>query len=151
MIDATYSVERWNDMHEEFEPFIAPHWAELGLDHQDVPVSIDWNKYSDLDTKEQLHVVCVRLNNNLIGYHISVISTMLHYSTTKHAIVDLYYLKPEYRKTKIGVEMFKFAERAFKKLGVVKVINGTKLHLNHTALFEGLGFKPTEIIFTKIL
>lgn len=147
----TYSVEHWNNMCEEFEPFIEPHWQELGLDHQDVPVSLDYSKYKNLDNSGHLHVVCVRDEGALIGYHISVIDTFLHYSTTKHASVDLYYLKPEYRKTKIGVEMFKFAERCFKGLGVVKIVNGTKLHLNHSALFEGLGYKPIELVFSKII
>lgn len=147
----TYQVERWNDIAEQFEPFIEPHWRELGLDHQDVPVDLYWEKYAELDNLGVLHVVTVRDDGVMIGYHISLVMVMLHYKSTLHAVVDLYYLKPEYRQSKIGLEMFRFAEESFKKLGVVKIINGTKLHLNHEKLFLGLGFKPTETIYTKIL
>lgn len=147
----TYQVERWNDIATQFEPFIEPHWQELGLDHQDVPVSLDWASYKALDDGRHLHVVTVRDNGAMVGYHISVLKTMLHYSTTLHAIVDLYYLKPEYRHDKTGLRMFQFAEDRFRELGVVKIINGTKLHLYHDKLFLGLGFTATETIFTKII
>lgn len=147
----TYSVEHWNDMHEELEPFIGPHWDELGLDHQDVPVSLHYEKYASLDAGGYLHLVAVRDEGALIGYHIAILDVFLHYSTTKHAAVDLYYLKPEYRKSKIGVELFKFAERCFKKLGVVKIVNGSKIHLLHDELFKGLGYKASDIVYTKII
>jgi hypothetical protein len=147
----TYQVERWNSIVREFDPFIEPHWKELGLDHIDVPVALDYPSYEKLDNDGHLHVVTVRDNGKLIGYHISLIRNMLHYANTLHAIVDLYYLKQEYRKSKIGVEMFQFAEDKFKELGVIKIINGSKIHLLHDKLFLGLGFKPTEIIYTKII
>jgi len=147
----TYQVERWNEIVREFDPFIEPHWKELGLDQIDVPVQLDYASYEKLDNDRHLHVVTVRDKGKLIGYHISIIRTMLHYATTLHAIVDLYYLKPEYRKDKTGLRMFQFAEDRFRELGVVKIINGTKLHLYHDKLFLGLGFKPKETIFTKII
>lgn len=151
MPSITYSVEHWTEIESEFLPFIEPHWRELGLDHIDVPVSLDFPKYRKLDQDGFLHVVCTRDEGVLIGYHISVIDTFLHYSTTKHMAVDLYFLKPEYRKSKIGLEMFQFAERCAKKLGVVKIVNGSKIHLHHEQLFKGLGYKSTDIIYSKII
>ena len=150
-MNITYSVESMLACKDELEPFIEPHWMELGLDHQDVPVALDWGTYKKHDDEGRLHMVAVRDNGVLIGYHISLLTNMLHYKNTLHAVTDLYYLKPEYRKTKIGVQMFKFAETCFKAKGVTKIITGTKLHLNHSALFESLGHKSTEITFTKIL
>jgi len=147
----SYQVEHWNDIVKEFEPFIQPHWEELGLDHQDVPVALDYASYEKLDNDGFLHTVTVRKDGELIGYHISLVRTMLHYVNTLHGIVDLYYLKPEHRKSKIGVEMFKFAEASMKELGVVKIITATKLHLNHSKLLESLGYKGTELTFTKIV
>lgn len=147
----TYAVEAWPDMYKEYEPFVIPHWEELGLDRMDVPVSIDWARYQELHDAGILHIVTTRDNGTLIGYHMSLVSTALHYSTTPHAMVDLYYLKPEYRKSKVGLKMFQFAERALKNRGVVKIITATKLHLNHTPLFEALGYKASEITFTKVI
>lgn len=147
----TYSVESWSEMYHELEPFVQPHWEELGLDHIDVPVDFDWARYLVLDEQGLIHIVCTRDDGKLIGYHISIVNSGLHYKSTIHAMVDLYYLKPEYRKSKIGVKMFQFAERALKTIGVKKIVTGTKIHLNHSALFGSLGYKNTEVTFTKVL
>lgn len=147
----TYTVESFITNRLELEPFVIPHWEELGLDHQDVPVNLDWDRYAELERAGGLHHVAVRDNGAIIGYTTAVISPMFHYATTLHAIYDLYYLLPQYRKSKIGVSMFLFAERCFRDLGVKKVMTGTKLHLNHEKLFLSLGMKPIEVIYTKIL
>jgi hypothetical protein len=147
----SFQVERWNDVIAEMLEYEVAHWDELGLDHQDVPQDIDFARYRDVDNAGKLHVVTARLDGKVIGYHISLINSHLHYKSTLHATVDLYYLDPVHRKSKIGVEMFLFAEKSLTDLGVVKVITGTKIHLNHSQLFESLGYKGTELVFTKIL
>jgi len=147
----TYQVERWNDIVTEFEPFVEPHWQELALDQRDVPVAIDWASYEKFDDAEELHVVTVRDDETLIGYHISLVKPGLHYKTTLHAFVDLYYLKPEYRHDRTGLGMFQFAEMALRNIGVVKVIQGSKLHLFHDKLFIGLDYRPFEVLFSKVL
>lgn len=148
-----YSVESWKAARErgELASFIEPHWRELGLDHQDVPVDMWWEAYDAHEQAGRLHAVFVRDNGVLIGYYTTILTAMLHYKSTLHAVADLYYLKPEYRKSKVGVEMFKFAEEKFRELGVKKIYTGTKLHLNHAKLFEGLGYKPVEMLYTKVL
>lgn len=147
----SYALESMIAIKDELEPFIIPHWEELGLDHQDVPVALDWSRYTYLDEQSKLHCVTVRKDGVLIGYHITVLATMLHYKDTLHGVVDLYYIKPEHRKGRTGLRMFQFAERSLKHLGVTKLITATKLHLDHGRMFEFLGMKPTEMTYTKIL
>ena len=144
-------VERWNDCIAELLEYEVDHWNELGLDHQDVPQDINFDLYAQMDNAGSLHVVTARLDGHVIGYHISFVKTNPHYMSTLHAHVDLYYLKPEHRKSKIGVQMFKFAEQTLKEKGVVKLVTPTKLHLHHGALFRGLGYNEVETVFTKIL
>ncbi len=151
MTNITFNVESWTQCRPELEPFVEPHWRELGLDHQDVPVSLAWDVYEQHEQQGILHLVTVRDSGTLIGYVSALIVPMLHYASTRHSITDLYYLKPEYRKDKIGVNMLLYAETCYRELGVVKIITGTKLHLNHSKLFESLGYRPTEITFTKVL
>lgn len=147
----TYNVERWNDMFEEFKPFVEPHWKELGIHTQDIECVLDWERYKELDNKGCLKVITVRDDGVLIGYHISIVTYMLHYATTLHAVVDLYYLKPEYRKSKIGLGMFQYAEMHLASLGCKKLINGTKLHLNHEKMFTQLGYEAFEVLYYKTL
>lgn len=150
-MNITYQIENFESIIPELKPFVAPHWEELGLDHQDVPVDMNWDLYVQMDNAEKLHVVTTRDDGVLIGYCFHVISTMMHYQSTLHGVADLYYIKPEYRKGKIGVGMFIYAEEQLKALGVVKIVTGTKLHLPHDKLFKSLGYKATETIFTKII
>lgn len=150
-MNISYSVESWVKCRPELEAFVPLHHAELGLDHADVPVDMAWDVYAEHEAAGRLHFVSVRDNGVLIGYVSAIIAPMLHYKSTKHAIIDLYYLLPDYRKAKIGVQMLQFAERCYKELGVVKLISATKLHLNHEKLFLSLGMKPTEVTYTKIL
>lgn len=147
----TYQVEKWNDCIAEMLEYEVDHWMELGLEHQDVPQDINFDLYAQMCNAGSLHVVTCRENGHIIGYHITFVKTHPHYQSTLHGHVDLYYLKPEYRKSKIGVRMFKFAEESLKSIGVKKLITPTKKHLHHGALFEGLGFKEVESVYTKIL
>ena len=147
----TYQVEKWNDCIAEMLEYEVDHWMELGLEHQDVPQDINFDLYAQMCNAGTLHVVTCRENGHIIGYHITFVKTHPHYMSTLHGHVDLYYLKPEYRKSKIGVKMFRFAEESLKSIGVKKLITPTKTHLHHGALFEGLGFKEVESVYTKIL
>lgn len=147
----TYQVERWNDVVCELYPFAELHWNEIALDHNTVPLCMDWARYYKMDNDNSLHTVTVRDNGIVIGYHVSVISGHLHYSSTLHAMVDLYYILPAYRKGRIGIKLFKYTEDSLKAIGVHKIITGTKVHKDNSKLFEYLGYKNTEIIFTKLI
>jgi N-acetylglutamate synthase-like GNAT family acetyltransferase len=66
-------------------------------------------------------------------------------------MVDLYYLLPEHRKGITGVKLFKNAEADLKELGVKKIYTGCKLHLDHTKLFEFLGYTKSDYQFIKLI
>lgn len=150
-MNVTYQVENFESLIPELKFFVGPHWAELGLDHQDVPVDMDWGRYVKMDNEKTLHVVTTRIDGELIGYCFHVVSGLLHYKSTLHAVADLYYVKPEYRKSKVGVGMFLFVEQSLKALGVIKIITATKTHLHHGPLFLGLGYKEIETVYSKII
>jgi len=147
----TYQVERWNDVQPELEPFAEIHWQEIALNHNEVPLDMDWDRYKELDNSGVLHLVTVRSEEEIIGYHISIINGHLHYKSTLHAFVDLYFVAKEHRNGRVGLKMFQFTEKKLKELGVKKIITGTKTHFNHTRLFEYLEYSNTEIVFTKLL
>lgn len=147
----TYQIERVQDIVEELKPFVPLHWAELGLTKEDVPVDMDWERYFALEREGKLNLVTVRKEGNIIGYQFTFVSGHFHYKSTLHGIVDLYYILPEYRKGRTGLRMFQFAEKCLKDLGVKKIITGCKLHLDHTRLFEFMGYEFTDKQFIKII
>lgn len=147
----TYQVESFEKCRKDFEPFVMKHWNELGLTKEDVPIDFDWNRFFEQDRKGKLHTVTVRKDGQLVGYHIAFIGSHPHYKSTLHAMVDLYYLEPTLRRGKVGMKMFKFAEEELKQIGVKKIYTGCKVKLDHTRLFEFLGYEFSDKQFIKVL
>jgi hypothetical protein len=147
----TFQVESMTAARPELEVFAPIHWAELGLTKDDVPLDMDWTRYALMEEMNLIHMVSARDEGKLIGYQIALITPHLHYKSTLHAMVDLYYVKQEYRTGRTGLRLFEFAEKAYKELGVKKIITGCKTHLNHTRLFEFMGYTHSDQQFNKIL
>ena len=89
----------------------------------------------------------------LVAYHTAIVTPHLHYRSTVHALVDLYYVHPLWRRGTTALRLFGTAHRALKQRGVVKVMSGTKLHsgLDMTRLFLFMGYELAEHQFTKLL
>lgn len=146
-----YAVERWRDLKKEMLPLLVRHWKEVALNHAEVPLDIDEAKYKELDENGSLHIVTVRRDGLLIGYHVAIITTHLHYASTLHGITDVYWIAPECRHGITAMRMFQAVERELKKRGVKKLFTATKLHIDQGTLFERLGYKPVERLYAKLI
>lgn len=146
-----YAVERWKDIRSEMLPLLVRHWHEIALNHADVPLDIDEQRYAALDEAEALHIVTARKEGALIGYHVAIISGHLHYASTLHGITDVYFVAPEFRQGFTGIRLFQRVEQEMRGLGVKKLFTGTKVHLDMSKLFERLGYKRVEYLYAKIL
>jgi L-amino acid N-acyltransferase YncA len=147
----TFHVELLRQCHHEMGPLLQDHWEEIALDHHEVPLAPDWERYFDLDDKGSLSVVTARADGEMVGYHVAVITPHLHYKNTLHGITDVYYLKPSYRQGFTGIRLFKAVNDEMRRRGVVKLITGTKLHHDMGRIFERMGYRETERVFTKIV
>jgi len=127
------------------------HWLEVARDHDLIPLDPDVDEYARLDATGELQILTCRKDGRVIGYHFTLVRPHLHYKSTLHGFVDIYFVAKDHRKGRIGVELFIEAEKALAKRGVVKVFTATKTHLDMSRLFERLGWRPTEMVFTKIL
>lgn len=148
---AVYSVERWCNLRDEMLPLLDRHWREIALNHADVPLDIDHERYDALDEGGALHIVTVRRDGVLIGYHVAIISPHLHYASTLHGITDVFYVAPECREGFTGIRLFQRVEKEMRALGVKKLFTGTKVHLDLSRLFERLGYHRVEYLYAKIL
>jgi len=148
---SAYAVERWRDIKSEMLPMLVEHWKEVALNHADVPLDIDEERYDGLDAVGALHILTVRRAGKLIGYHVAIVSGHLHYKSTLHGITDVYYIAPEHRHGITGMRMFQAVESELKKLGVRKLFTATKLHMDQGPLFERLGYRPVERLYAKLI
>jgi N-acetylglutamate synthase-like GNAT family acetyltransferase len=147
----TYAVERWKDLRTEMLPLLVRHWKEVALNHADVPLDIDEARYKQLDESDSLHIVTVRREGELIGYHVAIVTPHLHYASTLHGITDVFWIAPECRHGVTALRMFQRVERELKALGVRKLFTATKLHLDQGSLFEHMGYRAVERLYSKLI
>lgn len=150
-VTTVYAVERWRDLKREMQPLLVRHWHEVALNHAEVPLDIDFERYDALCDAGALHIVTVRRGGLLIGYHVAIVGGHLHYKSTLHGITDVYWIAPECRHGVTAMRMFQAVERELKAVGVRKLFTATKLHMDQGPLFERLGYKPVERLYARLI
>jgi len=148
----TFQQERWVQCVAEMRELWPEHYAALALDQDQIALACDEAKYEFGDANGCLHIVTARADSKLVGYYYGMLMNHLHY---KHAGLmcysDVYYLKPEFRKGGAGARFLAAVMESLKARGVVKMYISTKVHQDHGELFEELGMKCTDRVFTKLL
>lgn len=134
----------------EMQELFPAHYEELCVT-KDFPLLPDYDRYKQLCDMGCIRCITCSSDDELIGYIIFIIQPHLHYKTCLTAFEDIYYIKPEYRKGRIGIKLFQYAEKVLKASGVDRVIIHTKIHLDNSRLFEYLGYKNSDKLYTKLL
>lgn len=147
----TYAVEPWRQYKAEALCLWPQHWQEIAIDREAIPLKVDYDQYDALDAIGALHVLVARSAGKIVGYWLGIIRPHLHYADSLSAFTDIYYILPEYRKGRVGINLFKEAEKTLRARGVQKVFTGTKVHLDMGRVFEHLGYRKTEVLYTKVL
>ena len=146
----TYNEENCLVFFKELAPLLPIHYEELCVT-KDYKLEPDYWAYENLHKAGCLRAVTCRSDGELIGYIIFIVQPHLHYRSCITAFEDLYYVKKEYRKGRTGIKLFQYAEQVLKASGVNRIIMHTKIHQDHSRLFEYLGYKNTDKLFTKLL
>lgn len=145
-----YEDTDWALVLEELKLLFPEHCDELCV-VKEFPLLPDYEAYETLRKLNMLRCITCRADGKLIGYITFMIQPHLHYRTCKTAIEDMYFIKKEYRRGRIGIRLFQYAESVLKGIGVNRIILGTKVHLDNSRLFEYLKYKHTDKVFTKII
>lgn len=145
----SFTVEDWAVVKDEAAPLWPLHWEEVGQNKIKMQLDPDIGKLDRLNASGMLHIVIAREDGKLIGYHASIIDTLMHYKNVLAAKGDLYWLAPEYRKGSTGIKLLKEVERTLKLRGVQVMYDITKLYLDKGPIFEHLGYKPIERTYSK--
>jgi len=145
-----YVVEDPATFIEELKQIIPAHYDELCV-AKDFPLEPDWEAYGRIYVAGMLRCITARTEDELVGYALFIVQPHIHYRTCKTAFEDVYFLKKEYRLGRTGIRLFQFAEEVLRADGVNRVIMHTKIHVDNSRLFEYLGYKYTDKLYTKIL
>lgn len=97
---------------------------------------------------DKVLLVTARNDGRLVGYFLWIISSHPHYQDTIVAAEDLHFLAKKYRRGLTGYKFMKYAIEAAQARASFLVIR-EKLAHHHPALMNRLGFKATDIVYTK--
>jgi GNAT superfamily N-acetyltransferase len=147
----SYQEERFQDVIDEAMPLLKKHWEEIALNKDSVPLDPDIEMYNGMSDQGMLHITTARDDGVLIGYAAYFIMPNLHYRSLKVGESDIFWLEPAYRKGMIGTKMLVTAEMQMEAKGVNFIVNKVKLHYDIGAVFERLGYKPFERLYSKKL
>jgi hypothetical protein len=147
----TYQVETWEDYLRDCQELWKEHYDEIAVQKEKMAMKPFVGFYESLEKMGGLHIITVRANGKMVGYHITFIRPHTHYSDVLCGYVDAYFLSAPYRKGMTGVKMIKEAERTLKKRGVQKMFSATKDFKNMSRIFEYLGWTLIEYAFAKYI
>lgn len=167
-----FQVEKWSDSVAEMREIWPEHWASLALNQDEIKLSCDEEKYEQGEAAGNLIIITARSKEDcsshegggedmgcicddpgeLVGYYYGMLLNHLHYKDAGlMCYTDVYYLKPEHRKGGAGAKFMIAIQQILKFRGVVKLYMSTKVHQDNGALFERLGMKLSDRVFTKML
>jgi GNAT superfamily N-acetyltransferase len=148
-----FQREAWSAALPELRKLFPRLWEDVALDKDYFTAQCDEAKYESLDEQQILHLVTARTESSqLAGYFVCFVTPNAHYEGAGlMAFTDMYYVLPQYRKGNTGLRLFSFMEETLKERGVVKFYTSHKLHRDRSAMMKLLGFKATDMVYSKVL
>lgn len=149
---ATFQVESWRTLAQDADRIFLSHWADLALDKEEINLSVNHELYIAMNEQGKILVVTARVDSHIAGYIVSWMSPHPHYlNYGLQSTTDAFYVLPQHRRGGLGVKMFLFNEAALRDLGVRKMTISTKVHEDHSAIFEALGWTLSDKVYTKLV
>lgn len=147
----TYQVENWADVKDEASLLWDEHYEEVGQNKEKMHLNPDIEKLDKLNAAGMVHIVTVRKEGELVGYHASLIDTLIHYRHILAATGDLYWVRKDCRIGRVPIRLFEKVEQTLKARGVQVIYDITKLYLDNDKLFVRMGYKAIERRYSKWL
>lgn len=136
---------------EEIKRLLPQHWAELALNQDKVPLDPQYEVYLERERRGELLMVVLREAGEMIGYFLGFIAPGLHYKSCLTCTMDIFFVRPDKRRGRAGIVLFKAVEKELRRRHVDRWFVGTKCRADASALFEYLGFSRVEIYYSKWL
>lgn len=156
----TAHVERLQDNLEELKPFFDPHWQELALNQDRVPLDPNYPEYLRREALGQVLCVVLREVGRIVAYFVGFVAPGLHYQTCLTLQMDIFWLHPDYRdgdslaqleSHMLALQLFQEVVHEARRRGVQRWFAGSKLHKDASSVFEELGMVECERYYTQWL
>jgi GNAT superfamily N-acetyltransferase len=143
-----FATETYAQWRADAAPLLHSHYEEVAVGN--APMDVDDAQFEWMCRSGMLHVVTVRDDGRLVGYHISIVRRHLHRAVLS-AYTDAFYLHPEFRGGRTAYRMFQYATDTLVRRGVRQVYSGTKLNRDIGRMLEHQGFKHVENTYLKVI
>lgn len=153
----TAHVERLVECLEELKPLFVPHYRELALNQDKVPLDPVYELYLTREAAGEVLCVTLRDAGRIVAYFVGFVAPAMHYRTCLTLTEDIFWLHPEYRDEDslsqleaemLCLQLFERVKTEAQRRGVQRVYLGSKAHKSAAALFESLGLEPADIYYS---
>jgi len=149
----TAHIERLSDTLEELKPRFVPHYEELALDQDRVPLDPVYELYLQREAAGEVLLAVLRDKGRLVAYFVGFVAPGMHYRTCLTLTMDIFWLDPEYRNEDslskleahmLSLQLFEAVREEAKRRRVQRAFFGSKSHSDASAVFEALGAHEVE-------
>jgi GNAT superfamily N-acetyltransferase len=155
MLGVQFSEERFSDLRTEGAALFEAHWREAATDHA-VPLDVNWDAYRAFEDVGGVVTITARRGGELVGYAVYIVAPHPRYRSLIVADSDVFFLRPADRRGRVGIELFRYAERVLLARGVRLLTMRIKLHVRPgrgrstlEPLARRLGYRPIELLCEK--
>jgi ribosomal protein S18 acetylase RimI-like enzyme len=145
-----YQEEKWTDVGHKVEELSRKQYPECDFTHGAFEFDLDMDSLNQMAENGLLHVTTAR-NPEIVGYIVNVVLPRHMNFKAKHAGQLGWYVHPDYRKGGIGLNLLKTSEELLKAQGVAFLSASHTINLDASPLFHRLGWKQTEMSYTKVI
>lgn len=151
-----FAIEPFYVIAKELPPLFRRHWREFGRDRDYVPLDPNWDDLMAMSIAGRLRILTARDGETLVGYIFNIVGPHLHYRSTVHSVVDMYYLEPRYRGGWTWVKMLRRNDEEMKKMGVVRAFISENLMAKgkrgrmFRIILRRLGYRPIDVHYKKV-
>ena len=147
----TFQIEDVEAVSRDGLPLLDKHYEEIAQFKEVQKLDPDWDVYYRIEKQGKLWVMTARLDGEMIGYIVMMLTNDMHYRALLRATEDIHFILPEYRKGILGYKMLAKTKQAMKEKGANTVTFRTKADANHGLLFERLGGVLHDLVYTIVL
>lgn len=153
----TAHVEALHDILEELKPLFVPHYQELAVNQDQVPLDPQYEVYLAREAQGEVLAVTLREAGKVVGYFVGFVAPGLHYRTCLTLTMDIFWIHPEYRATDslssleeelLWVDLFETVLTEAKRRGVQRYYFGSKAHADVSGVFEKMGMHKVDVYYS---
>ena len=142
---------RMSEWIEEAMPLFIEHWEEVAKVTGVPEPSIDVEYLERAEESGMLFTVGAFVNEELVGYSVNSIGKTLNFDSLVIMDNEGIFIKKQYRAMLGGIRLIEESEKLAKERGATRAKWHTYTGTRAAALFDSLGYKPYDIIYSKEL